>query len=168
MKKKFLAVLIIILSSTSITSCSVNHNENPYNHNRSKDNVVLGLTYLRLGDKARAKEKLLRAVDETPQDPVALDAMAYFWEQTGNDQFAADFYRRAYTLAPQEGAVLNNYGVFLCKHREYQKAEELFTKAENLQNYINTSKVYENAGLCALMTNDKAKAKDYFTKALAN
>ncbi|HEV2613925.1 MAG TPA: tetratricopeptide repeat protein [Gammaproteobacteria bacterium] len=123
---------------------------------------------MKQGNKVRAKEKLLRALHETPQDPITLDAMAYFWEETGNTALASQYYEHAYGLAPNDGAVLNNYGIFLCKQHQEKKAEALFLKAAHLQNYINTAKAYENAGVCALTVNDKAKAKDYFTKALAN
>jgi type IV pilus assembly protein PilF len=125
-------------------------------------------SYLKNGNKVRAKEKLLYALHESPQDPITLDAMAYFWENTGNITLASQYYEQAYRLAPNDGAVLNNYGVFLCRQHQPQKAETLFLKAASLENYINTAKVYENAGICSLRVNDKAKAKDYFTKALAN
>jgi type IV pilus assembly protein PilF len=153
--------------SSLFQSCADIHST-PNQNSAAQDNVALGLAYLKSGNKVRAKEKLLRALQESPQNPITLDAMAYFWEETGNMALASQFYEHAYRLAPHDGAVLNNYGIFLCKQHQEKKAEVLFLKAANVQNYINTAKAYENAGVCALTINDKAKAKDYFTKALAN
>jgi type IV pilus assembly protein PilF len=167
MRRKFLNVAAVLLLSSFIQSCtSVNSNINQ--NVASSDNVALGLAYLKNGNKIRAKEKLLRALHESPQNPVTLEAMAYFWEETGNTALASQYYAKAYELAPDDGTVLNNYAIFLCKQHHAPQAEILFLKAANLQNYINTAKAYENAGVCALTVNDKAKAKDYFTKALAN
>lgn len=167
MRRKFLSVIIIVLLSSVVQSCA-EVNSNPNQNLASQDNVALGLAYLKSGNKVRAKEKLLRALQEAPENPIVLDAMGYFWQQTGNKVAASQYYERAYQLAPNDGAILNNYAIFLCKQHHAKKAEVLFLKAANLQNYINTAKAYENAGICALTVNDKAKAKDYFTKALAN
>jgi len=166
MLRKFSTVVLILLCNIiqSCTPVAFDANQNL----AARDNAALGLEYLKNGNKVRAKEKLLRALHESPKSPAVLDAMAYYWESTGNIALASQYYEHAYQLAPNDGAVLNNYGVFLCKQHHVQRAEILFLKAANLQNYINTAKAYENAGVCALTVNDKAKAKDYFTKALAN
>ena len=134
----------------------------------ANDNVALGLAYLKEGNKIKAKEKLLLALHESPNDPRVLDSMAYFWESVQNISLASTYYKRAYEIAPNDGAVLNNYAVFLCKHGKEKKADILFLKAVHLQNYINTAKAYENAGVCALKRGDTAKAKEYFTKAVVN
>ncbi|MDX2165332.1 MAG: tetratricopeptide repeat protein [Gammaproteobacteria bacterium] len=134
----------------------------------ANDNVALGLAYLNEGNKVKAKEKLLFALEESPNNPLVLDSMAYFWEVTQNVALASAFYQKAYDIAPNDGAALNNYAVFLCKHGQEKKAETLFLKAVHLQNYVHTAKAYENAGVCALKAGESAKAKEYFTKALVN
>lgn len=134
----------------------------------ARDNVVLGLAYLDKGNKIKAKEKLLYALNESPRDPIVLDAMAYFYEETQDISLASIYYKKAYGIAPNNGAVVNNYAVFLCKQHQQEAAEKLFLKAANLQNYLNTAKAYENAGVCALQVGDTLKAKEYFTKAVVN
>jgi type IV pilus assembly protein PilF len=67
---------------------------------------------------------------------------------------------------PGSGAQLNNYGAFLCRQAQYQKADEYFLKAVKDPKYEHTAGAYENAGLCAMAIPDPAKAKTYFTKAL--
>ncbi len=167
MQSKFWrGVLLLVLSNflQACTTTQVNTNQ----VRASQDNVVLGLAYLKKGNKIRAKEKLLLAYQELPQDPLVLDAMAYFWDTTQNALLAHKYYKKAYDVAPHNGAVLNNYAVFLCKQHEYQNAERLFLKAAQLPNYINTAKAYENAGVCALKAGEPANAHEYFTKALVN
>jgi type IV pilus assembly protein PilF len=129
------------------------------------DNVKLGLAYLQEGNTPHAKEKLLMALEEAPHWSVAKDAMAYFLEVTGDKNEAEKYYKEAISLSPDDGAVLNNYGTFLCRSHRIDEAEKMFLKAATLPNYLNTAKAYENAGLCALTIPDKNKAKYYFEKA---
>lgn len=151
-----------------LTACSstVQQNNDVDTVLAANDNVELGLAYLKQQDMPRAKAKLLLALQQAPHSPIVLDALAYFWEVTGNSEEAKKYYAEAVDRAPHDGAALNNYGVFLCKQKQYSQAEKLLLKAANEENYLNTAKAYENAGLCALEIPDDKKAKAYFAKAL--
>lgn len=129
-------------------------------------NVQLGLGYLKQGDRPRAKKKLLTALEQEPKSPDVNSAMAYYFEQTNELDQAEKYYLKALSLTANGGAQLNNYGAFLCRQEEYQKAEQYFLKAVNDLQYVNTAAAYENAGLCALSVPNNEKAKLYFTKAI--
>ncbi|MFI4963205.1 MAG: type IV pilus biogenesis/stability protein PilW [Legionellales bacterium] len=129
-------------------------------------NVQLGLGYLKQGDRPRAKKKLLLALDQAPGSPDVNAAIAYYFEQTSELDQAKKYYLKAVTLSANSGAQLNNYGTFLCRQGDYQKAETYFLKAVKDLHYLNTSGAYENAGLCSLAIPDKDKAKHYFGAAL--
>jgi type IV pilus assembly protein PilF len=159
----FLAVMLVFLAACThqVATETVSSNMAA----ASKINVQLGIAYLKEGDNLRAKEKLLLAVsqDKTPQ---SYGALAYYYEKTGDITSASQNYQAAIVLNPVAGAGHNNYGAFLCRQGEYQQADEQFMLAVNDKNYINTAGAYENAGLCALLIPDKAKAKQYFEIAL--
>lgn len=129
-------------------------------------NIQLGLGYLKQGDRSRAKKKLLTAIDENPNSPDANAAMAYYFEQTHEIDQAKKYYIRAISLSSNAGAQLNNYGTFLCRQGEYQKAESYFLKAIKDEQYLHTAGAYENAGLCSLAIPDREKAKKYFASAI--
>lgn len=154
---------MLLMACSTFSSSSNDRVDKPI---AAMDNVELGLAYLHEGDRVRAKTKLLLALCQAPHSPIALDAMAYFFEVSQQDVQADKYYQKALAYAPHNGAVLNNYGVFLCKIGRYQEAEQYLTQAAHEQDYVHTAKAYENAGLCALMIPDPAKARYYFQKAV--
>jgi type IV pilus assembly protein PilF len=131
----------------------------------SQINVRLGLGYLQQGNYPRAKEKLLLAAQQNVSQS-SYGALAYFYERTHDNKLAAEYYQKAIALAPENGAPHNNYGAYLCRTGEYVAGDQQFKLAVNDTKYVNSASAYENAGLCALLVPDKAKAKIYFEKAL--
>lgn len=129
-------------------------------------NVQLGLGYLKQGNRPRAKQKLLTALEQEPRSVDANSAMAYYFEQTGEPAQAKTFYLKALSLAGKAGAQLNNYGAFLCRQGDYKQADRYFLKAVADLHYVHTAGAYENAGLCSLSANQLEQAKPYFIKAL--
>lgn len=129
-------------------------------------NVQLGLSYLKQGDRPRAKKKLLTAFEQEPASPDVNSALAYYFEQTKELDQAEKYYLKAISLTGSGGPQLNNYGAFLCRQGDYKNAEKYFLKAVNDLQYIHTAGAYENAGLCALSVPNDEKALFYFTKAL--
>ena len=148
-----------------LIACTTTQPQQP-NIAAAHDNAQLGLAYLQQGKTEYAKNKLLLALHQAPNDPLILDAMGYFLEKTGESKTANQYYLQAIKIAPHEGAVHNNYGAYLCRHGHYQTAIEHFLQAVKDKNYLNTAAAYENAGLCALKIPDKKSAKLYFQQAL--
>lgn len=168
-KMKIIKFFLIITTTILLSACSTFASSSSDRVDKpiaAMDNVELGLAYLHDGDRVRAKTKLLLAFNQAPESPVVLDAMAYFFEASEENTQAQRYYQKALWYAPHNGAVLNNYGVFLCKMGRYVQAEHYLTQAAMEHDYVHTAKAYENAGLCALMIPDQAKARYYFQKAL--
>jgi type IV pilus assembly protein PilF len=161
MRTLVVSIIVILLSA-----CSPLADNNESLQMAANDNVQLGLAYLQQNDVPRAKEKFLLACQQAPKWPVALDAMAYFLEQTDDNAGAATYYQRAIVYSPKDGGALNNYGAFLCRNHNPQQAIEALLRAVRDPNYINSAEAYENAGLCALTIPDQEQAKYFFTKAL--
>ena len=133
-------------------------------------NVSLGLGYLKDGDMNRAKQKLLNALQLSPDNAMALDAMAYYLEKTDNMKQAEDYYKKAVSKASKTdyGKAVNNYGTFLCRQSRYRESLPYFMKAVDDPNYTDIAGAYENAGLCALEIPSPEQAEIYFKKAVAN
>lgn len=131
-------------------------------------NTQLGVAYLQQGDTSRAKSKLLLAKQQDPSSPEVWDALAYYYQNTGDMAQADKYYIKAISLSPKNGASLNNYGAFLCQQRRYKDSVSYFIKATQDSSYVNTAQAFENAGLCAEEIPDVAAAEQYFTRALEN
>ena len=160
--------LPMIIFAIFITSCQTESTLPPhYNPKASAYNMQLGLAYLKQGNRQRAKQKLLMAIDEAPDSPYANEALAYYFENTQEINQAEYYYQKALQLAPQSGAILNNYATFLCRQKKYQEANDYYLKAVSDLNYLNTALAYENAGICSVAANHTEEAKKYFKKALA-
>lgn len=131
-------------------------------------NVQLGIGYLREGNVARAKSKLLLAQKQDPTSPDVWSALAFFYETTDDVAMADKYYLKAISLEPTKGSSLNNYGAFLCKEGSYKKSLTYFTKAVADPAYLNVASTYENAGLCAEQIPDNVIAEKFFIDALQN
>ena len=132
----------------------------------AKINIRLGIAYLQRQDISRSKQKFLLALEEAPNLPESWYAMAYFLEQTKNNEQANLYYKKAIALAPSRGDTLNNYGTFLCRVGKYREAVNYFLRATLDPKYLDPSAAYENAGLCAAKMPNKVLAMQYFKRAL--
>jgi len=161
-----IALIFLILLLTSCHLAINNNNSNDNNIEASAINTQLGLAYLKQGNRQRAKQKILMALQESPNSLMANDAMAYYFENVQDMQHADYYYQQALQFYPESGAALNNYGAFLCRQKQYDLATSYFLKAAADLHYLNTGLIYENAGLCALSAKHYSEAKKYFKKAL--
>lgn len=132
----------------------------------SEARISLGLGYLEEGNMVKARENLEMAVKYAPSYYRALNSVAYYYQIVGEYELAEEAYEDALDSSPKNGDVLNNYGAFLCRQGEYNKADEFFNRAIEQPYYYLVAASYENAGLCALKSGDKDKAKYYFSRAL--
>lgn len=153
-------------NSVAVNDEGIPLNALSYNPQAAAINAQLGVGYLQEGEVERAKTKLLMAQKQDPHSSEVAGAMAYYYDTTGNTQEANRYYYQAYSWAKQKGDAANNYGVFLCQEKQYQKADRYFKKAIQDPNYVRTAQTYENMGLCHLAQNDTATAKTYFLQAL--
>lgn len=161
------AVTLCLVACTSTSAPSTVNTKKSVNF-AAENNIKLGLAYLEQGKIPQAKEKLLNALKQAPQNYLSYDAMGYFLEKTGEAKAAEQYYLKAMQLAPHNGAAYNNYGTYLYRQKRYQDAIHYFTLAVKEPNYLHTADAYENAGLAALKIPDKKLAKMYFEKAIAS
>ena len=130
--------------------------------------ITLGLSYLNAGNMIKARENLELAVQYAPDYYRSQTSLAYYYQQVEENELAEKAYKRALRSSSKNGNVLNNYGVFLCKNGEYEKAQQKFSQAIELPGYYLVSTSYENAAMCALSSGDKVTAKTYFERSLAH
>lgn len=160
-----------ILFAITLTGCvTVESTQNPGSSaspkERAEARIELGIGYLNQGNMVKARENLEKALTHYPGYYRAQLSMAHYFEKVGEKDAATEIYETALKQHPQNGNVLNNYGTFLCKHGNYERADKFFNKAIDQPYYYLTSASYENAAFCALKSGDTAQAKTYFMRTL--
>ena len=135
--------------------------------NAAKTRIQLGMGYLNKGQMAPAKFNFEKAIELSPNDPDAYLAMAYYYETVGDRISAEKTYQKLLSGHGNNPDVLNNYGTFLCRNKNYSDADEMFMRAVAQPRYLKMDDSYENAGICAVQAGQKAKATEYYRKALS-
>lgn len=161
------SLFVVCYALVSCTSLNSDSNEvETKQAATAKINVQLGMDYLERNDIARAKQKLLLALQQDPTLPEACYSMGYFLEATGDKVQAKKYYLKAIALAPERGDTQNNYGTFLCRSGDPKGSIQHFLIAVKDPEYLDTASAYENAGLCALNIPSNWLASHYFGEAI--
>ncbi len=128
--------------------------------------VKLGQGYLTEGELETARDKLQRALELDPTSVDAHTLTAVLNERINRPDVAEQFYRRAAELKPDDGAVNNNLGAFLCGRGKFEEAEPYFQRAFKDPFYRTPALAFTNAGVCAAKTGHVDSAEVYFRQAL--
>ena len=136
-------------------------------HRAAMANVQLGVAYMSEGEMEVSLKKFEKAIEQDPDLAGAHGGIAVLYDRLDEDDMAAKHFRKALKLSPKNSQILNNYGQFLCKQGEYEKADERFIAAASNPVYSGRSAALTNAGTCAMQIPDMEKAEDYFRQALA-
>jgi type IV pilus assembly protein PilF len=129
-------------------------------------NYQLGARYYRNGKYELARDRLLYSIELDPKRAIAHSTLALTYEQLGNIRLATESYERAVRVAPRNFDVLNAYGVFLCRQKRFDEAEEHFERAVREETNDNPEIMLTNAGVCMKQKPDAAKAEEFFRRAL--
>ena len=105
--------------------------------------------YLSLGERDNAAAELKQALKLDPKSAEAYSLMAVMAEQGGDNARAGGYYRKAAELAPDRGAALNNYGVWLCANGRASEAMAWFDRTLADPRYPTPAVVLANSGACA-------------------
>ncbi len=126
----------------------------------------LGQAYIRQGDYEAALEKIEGAIDADPRYAPAYSARGLLYERINRADRAGPAYARSVELAPEDGALLNNYGSWLCRNGRPAEADAMFVRALDDPFFRGKLEVLFNAGHCAQGAGDLAGADGYFRRAL--
>jgi type IV pilus assembly protein PilF len=129
-------------------------------------NVQLGVGYLQRGNLPVAKEKLERALKDSPDDPNVHTAMALLSERLGNTKQTDYHYRTAVRLAPKNPDISNNYAVYLCRTNRPEEGVKRFLAAARNPLYRQPEAAYTNAGVCLRSAKKDSEAEQNFLRAL--
>jgi type IV pilus assembly protein PilF len=133
----------------------------------ARSRLTLALKYIEIENYQEAKINLDKAVRYVSDDADIYLAYAYYYQKVKEHKHAEKAYLHALNLAPSNGNIHNNFGVFLCGISRFDEAESEFLAAIASPRYNQIADSYENAGRCALESGDKSQALTYLQSSLA-
>ncbi len=163
------ARLLVMLCVLVLAACATSPKEREIDTRLQRAagyNVQLGVGYMEQEDYETALGKLKKAIEQDPRSVRAYDAIAVLYDRLDEHDLAEKNFRRALSLRPDDSRTHNNYGLHLCQAGEYQRADEQFNLAAGNPVYSGRPAALTNAGICANMIPDAARAEEYFRAAL--
>jgi len=138
----------------------------PKGNRLAETNVKLGVGYFQQGNYEYALIKLRKALEIDDNLPNGHYAIALLYDRLGKPQAATRHFERSIEINPQYSDAYNAYAAFLCRNKEFERADVKFKKALTNPLYRSHGLVKMNAGLCAMRAGKPDKAEQYFRSLL--
>jgi len=170
-----IALLILITGCTTTSSSFTTPYSTAEKSDRGSDydkqkaantRLSLGLRYLSQGDYDKAKFNLDKALVHLPNHENVLRGFAWYYEKVSETELADQYYQKALKINSKNPALLNQYGVFLCRNNQLKKSLELFDASTKILSNKDVGSTYENAATCNLMAGETEQAEVMYRKAL--
>lgn len=130
-------------------------------------NAQLGVEYMRQERYEVAKQKLERALQQDPDNADIYHYMAELYRRLDEFELAESYFEKAMERGEDNTALINNYGVFLCDRKQYEKAIKNFEKVLKDPVYQRKDLVHENMGVCYQRQGNLLLAEKNLNKAYA-
>jgi type IV pilus assembly protein PilF len=142
-------VVLAGLAALLMAGCASERKNERHREDASNYNTQLGIDYLNAGDVPLAKEKLDRALKESPNNPKVHTARAMLFDRMRLPAQAESEYQTALRLAPNDPDVSNNYAVYLCQMGKDDQGVKRFEAVAKNALYRTPWVAYTNAGVCS-------------------
>ncbi len=162
---RFTRIVSMALVLSVLGACGSNPPTDGNPQKSAAVNAQMGLRYMQMGNYQVAQEKLERALAFDANSFEANHYMAELYRRLGESEKADGHFRRARRAQPDNTALINNYGVFLCENERFEEAEVQFLQVLENPFYRGKAQTYENLGLC-LRAHDREKAEAYLRQGL--
>ncbi len=174
---KIIVILFLFYTLSACQSTAVNSSDNlnletQYSeHNQTNKladiNTQLGAGYIANGRYDRALVKLNKAIDHDSNYALAHNYLGVLYGRIERPREAEKEFKKSIQLSPNDTSLLNNYAVFLCDDKQFERAQTLFKKVLNNPLYIKRAQAYQSAGWCALENNKLELAEKLYKKSVA-
>ena len=171
-----LAVLSVLLTTactrkmhmrrTDTTEMRIPHDKEATPQRAALTEVALAEQYIESAQYEVALDRLQRALKLDPKSADAYTVLGLLNERINRPDQAQASYAKAAQLAPNQGAVLNNYGAWLCRSGHAAESDAWFNKALADPFYKTPTAALDNAAACALKTGKSELAETYYRKIL--
>lgn len=131
------------------------------------DHLALAEQGIREGRFDNAETEARAALKSDPASADAHTLLAVVHDQRGDRVKAGELYGKAALLAPEKGAILNNFGTWLCSNGRAAESLAWFDRALADPSYGQRASALANAGACALDAGQPARVEASLRAALA-
>lgn len=122
---------------------------------------------LMAGDAAAARSAAERALRLDPASAAAHSLLALSLDALGKPGEAGPHYLKSVELSPANGALLNDYGAWLCNNGQPAQSLEWFARALASPGYPSPDAALANSGTCAMRAGDPVRAERELRQAIA-
>ena len=178
--KNFTKLPIIMLLTIGLASCTTTETKEPQQSvvpiSRTKSepnlkdaselNTQLAIGYIQRQQYKSAKDKLLKSIEQNPENLVAYKTLAYLYALLGLTEEAEEKYQEALEIKPDDSDLLNSYGAFLCTVGKYDEAQEKLRQSYSNPFYESKYLAESNAGSCYIEQQEYKKAEALLRKSL--
>lgn len=166
--RRIIGAVLLFVSLSFLVSCATPQTElSDEDAKRAAEfNAKLGLAYMQQGRYDVALQKLQKSKQQDPDNLSVYHYLATLYQRLDEEDKADEYFRLAMELDPENSAVQNNYGVFLCDRGHYKQAQRHFAKALSDPVYTAKDQTHENLGLCAQLSGDLRTAEKHLRTAL--
>jgi len=134
---------------------------------RAENQIALAQEYWQQGEYEIALEDIQKAIKIDGSYPEAYMMLGLLNEKINRPDQASAAYERSVKLAPSNGAILNNYGAWLCRSGHPAEADEQFRRALADPFYKTPLAALGNAAMCASQAGRADLAEGYDRRMLA-
>ncbi|WP_444676787.1 type IV pilus biogenesis/stability protein PilW [Halomonas sp. E19] len=144
-----LPLVAIVAGSLWLGGCAAQPEERAgAAHDPAAAFTELGIAYLERNNLARAMAALDRALQFSPDNPEALQAMAIVYQRQGEHALADSTFQRALQADPGFSRARNNYAAFLYSRGQVEKACRQLEQASHDTQYASRAQLFVNLGQC--------------------
>lgn len=156
---------VLLLAFGVLSGCGVAQHK-PAGQPAPEEIAGQALSYLRAGRTQAALDLLGQGLHAHPKSSTLWKTLGLTLARVDKNRQADRAFRHALRLAPNNGGVHNDYGVFLCREQLYDQARGEFKAAIDNPGYDTPQFAWTNLGICALRQGKKDVARRGFTQAL--
>jgi type IV pilus assembly protein PilF len=133
---------------------------------RARIRLELASTYFTQAQYTTALDEIKQALTIDPTLAAAVELRALIYDAMDDHPRAEDAYKHALSLDANSPSVLHNFGWYLCRRKEFARADALFERAANQPLSPTTTKSLLARGVCQINAGqwpeaEKSLAKSY-------
>lgn len=133
---------------------------------KAKIHTELGALYLQDGRLPVALQEAQIAIDSDPSYALSYNLLGLVKMTMGDNVGAEASFRQAFSIAPNDPEIHNNFGWFLCSSGKEEQSLSHFELAYRHPLYQTPALAYTNAGLCLWRMKQYSKAEGLLNIAL--
>ncbi|MCP5182713.1 MAG: type IV pilus biogenesis/stability protein PilW [Pseudomonadales bacterium] len=166
MKNRLATLLLSLLVAGCVTESSGGLPSPAPVSERVEAQVAVARGYIEVGNWARAKKALEKAVELDSRSVEAHVLYAVVYEAQEEFELAEEFYHKALRINGKDSQALNNFGTYLSRRGKLDEAASFLRRAVKDTEYRARPQAYENLGLVELARGDRMQAELAFRRAL--